>query len=531
MNSLKLCLSLVLTALLFLPGQVRAETQRSKRFAVLIGANQGDANMPSLRYAESDAQKVAQTLGTVGGFPRDQIVLMNGVNASDVRETLIKLNARLREWSDDAVLFVYYSGHADGDSLQLAGTHLDMQELRALLQGSSAATRVLVVDACRSGAVTRVKGGKPGPSFDVVFDEQPLPKGFAILSSSAATEDSQESDTLNASFFSHFFNAGLLGAADANSDGVVAVSEAFEFASRETKLATEYTKAGPQHPTFRVDWGGRQDLILTRPRTLEGNAGGLQFVDAGRYVVRSKHPLSGVSAPVAEVSSRSGGTMIALQPGTYQVVRRGTDYVLEGDYTVRSGAVERLSSQDMHRYSYAVGVRKGGPVATAHSLVATLGGSVDPLVSNVGWQTGAAYRQDRRRLSSELRLTYGQSTGDRGTFVIDSRRTQLSAAFIYPLDFSAVTVGLGAEIGVSTLSQSITSLDNGIFTLDPVADSRSFGAVGGPLLQLDVPFKARAFLRMELSAPFERFKAPSSPSTAGATHFAPKALLGLGIYL
>lgn len=517
-------------ALLLSSGQVRADAQHSKRFAVLIGANRGDANMPSLRYAESDAQKIAQTLGTLGGFPRDQIVVMNGVNASEVRETLIRLNARLREWSEDAVLFVYYSGHADGDSLQLAGTHLDMQELRALLAGSSAATRVLVVDACRSGAVTRVKGGKPGPSFDVIFDEQPLPKGFAILTSSAATEDSQESDTLNASFFSHFFNAGLLGAADANADGVVAVSEAFEFASRETNLATEYTKAGPQHPTFRVDWGGRQDLILTRPRTLAGNAGGLQFVDAGRYVVRSKNPVSGLSSPVAEVSARSGGTMIALQPGNYQVVRRGSDYVLEGDYTVRSGAVERLSSQDMHRYGYAVGVRKGGPVATAHSVVATAGGTRDSLVDAFGWQTGAAYRQDRRRFSTELRLTYGQTSSLGDYAKIDSHRTQLSAAFLYPWDFSSVTVAIGVEAGMSALFQS-ASADPYTIGAGALPASQSFGAFGGPLLQLDVPFKARAFLRLELSAPFERFKSPAASSFAGATHFAPKALLGLGIYL
>jgi Caspase domain len=507
------------------------------RYAVVIGSNFGDTSVPALRYAEDDAQKVAQTLRTLGGFPADQVIVMTGASASNVRDTIIRLNARLREASDDAVLFVYYSGHADGESLQLAGTHLDLHELGGLLQGSAAATRVLVLDACRSGSMTRVKGGVPGKSFDVVFDAQPLPKGLAILTSSAATEDSQESDSIKGSYFSHFFVSGLLGAADANADGSVGISEAFEFASHETSIATQYTKAGPQHPTFRVNWGGRQDLVLTRPRPTEGSQGGMQFVDAGRYVVKKKDRLSGVSSPVAEIAARSGGTLIALQPGEYEVVRRGPDYILEGDLTVKRGEVARLSSQDMHRYGYAIGVRKGGPVGIARSLVASGGVAKDNVVSDRGWQGVASYREDRRRFSTELRIGYGRTSNlNEGVLVLDSHRTRASALILRPWDLSFLTVALGLEVGAVMLSQDARptlNYDAPRLSQDQLPSTRTFGLVGGPLLQVDVPFRAQAYLRLEFSAPFEALKVSNQRERSEKTsfYFAPQALIGVGIYL
>ncbi len=88
-----------------------ASATPASRYAVVIGSNFGDASVPALRYAEDDAQKVAQTLRTLGGFPADQVVVLNGSSANEVRDTLIRLNARLRDVSDGAVLFVYYSGH------------------------------------------------------------------------------------------------------------------------------------------------------------------------------------------------------------------------------------------------------------------------------------------------------------------------------------------------------------------------------------------------------------------------------------
>jgi hypothetical protein len=106
------------------------------------------------------------------------------------------------------------------------------------------------------------------------------------MTSSAEGEDSQESDALSGSFFTHYFNSGLIGAADQNHDGLVTLAEAFSFASEQTYRATVATAAGPQHPTFRFDLGGRQDLVLARPRTPRKGLGLLQLNDELKKTLR-----------------------------------------------------------------------------------------------------------------------------------------------------------------------------------------------------------------------------------------------------
>ena len=66
------------------------------RFAVVVGANRGEADDRPLRYAEHDARRVAEALRTVGRFPADQIALVTAGTAAEVREVMQRTNARLR---------------------------------------------------------------------------------------------------------------------------------------------------------------------------------------------------------------------------------------------------------------------------------------------------------------------------------------------------------------------------------------------------------------------------------------------------
>jgi uncharacterized caspase-like protein len=70
--------------------------------------------------------------------------------------------------------------------------------------------RIAVLDACASGAFTRLKGGKPRKAF--LVDESASMRGHAFLTSSAATEAAQESDHIGASYFTHYLVSGLLPA-------------------------------------------------------------------------------------------------------------------------------------------------------------------------------------------------------------------------------------------------------------------------------------------------------------------------------
>src|SRR5258707_13812159 len=103
-----------------------------------------------------------------------------------------------------------------------------------MVRGSSATFRILVSDACRSGALTRVKGGQRAPPFPIGTGEQLSGEGVVFLTGSSANEDAQESDELRGSFFTHAFNSGLLGAADTAGGGRVTLEEACRCAPAAT---------------------------------------------------------------------------------------------------------------------------------------------------------------------------------------------------------------------------------------------------------------------------------------------------------
>ena len=56
------------------------------------------------------------------------------------------------------VLF-YYSGHADEKGLRLGNEIYAWKELRKRIDALNADVKIAVIDACGSGAITRLKGG------------------------------------------------------------------------------------------------------------------------------------------------------------------------------------------------------------------------------------------------------------------------------------------------------------------------------------------------------------------------------------
>src|SRR5207244_12113838 len=168
---------------------------------------------------------VAAMRQEVGGVRPENLGLLRGQDAGTVRRTLIAVNDRVRAAGRQAMLTVYYSGHADSGALHLGASSLELPELEQLVRGSAATFRLLILDACRSGALTRVKGGAPIPPFDIRLGEPVAGEGAVFLTSSSASEDSQESDEVKGRFFTHRLVSGLLGAADANGGGALRLEE------------------------------------------------------------------------------------------------------------------------------------------------------------------------------------------------------------------------------------------------------------------------------------------------------------------
>lgn len=286
-----------------------------RRFALVAGTNDGGGKRVRLRYAASDAATFANVITALGGVRPEDLILLKGPTRAEFLDALENLRKRIAAAETDAgrsELLVYYSGHSDESGLLLGEEKVRYSEFRARIDAAPATIRLAVVDACASGALTRLKGGRRLPAFAV--DQSSSLRGYAFLTSSSGNESAQESDRIRASFFTHYLVTGMRGAADLNLDGKVSLSEAYEFAFHETLSQTEGSQAGAQHPSYDMRLTGTGDLVLT---DLRGTSAGVVLDRAlqGRLFVRSA-----TGALVAELQKQPGRKVeLGLDPGLYDL--------------------------------------------------------------------------------------------------------------------------------------------------------------------------------------------------------------------
>ena len=322
MNLLRTLLTAAVAAGLSLP----AEGAPARRLVLAAGANNGGVDRELLRYAVTDAENFVGVLQEMGGLDPADVVLLRDPGLADFEQGLAELQRRVRaalRRGDRLEVLLYYSGHADEQGLLLAGDRLEYPLLRRALETAAADVHIAVLDACASGAITRVKGGRRRPSFlgrpSLLMDESFDMKGYAFLTSSSAAEAAQESDLLRASFFTHYLVSGLRGAADGDGDGRVILSEAYRFTFDETRARTTGTVGGVQHPAYEVEMSGTGGVVMTEVRR---NGAGLLLEEplAGRLYVRN------ASRVVAELSKPGGRAVsLGLEPGAYSLYLQGDD--------------------------------------------------------------------------------------------------------------------------------------------------------------------------------------------------------------
>ena len=126
----------LLLALLLWVWPAVASALPQETWVVAIGNNRGDASDLALLFAERDARELADVLRNQGNVASDRVRLLIDEDADTVRRTLGSVNSTLRgrqqEGGPATALIVFYSGHADAEALHLRGTHLALEELRAL---------------------------------------------------------------------------------------------------------------------------------------------------------------------------------------------------------------------------------------------------------------------------------------------------------------------------------------------------------------------------------------------------------------
>jgi hypothetical protein len=284
-----------------------------RRYAFIVGSNEGGGVRIPLRYAASDAQAFAQVMMNMGGLNSSDTTILLNPNYSEFSQGMKDMRDMMQTGTKERREFIlYYSGHSDETGLLLGSYRYSYEELRDDITNIPADVHIVILDSCSSGALTRSKGGVRKPAF--LLDASNVTEGHAFLTSSSADEAAQESDRIGASFFTHYLVSGLRGAADATGDGKVTLNEAYHYAFNETLASTEKTRYGAQHPTYDISLTGTGDIILTDLR--ETSAGLVVAQDInGRLFVRDYF-----GSLVVELNKPYDNQIdLGLEPGVYEV--------------------------------------------------------------------------------------------------------------------------------------------------------------------------------------------------------------------
>jgi hypothetical protein len=419
---------------------------------------------------------MARVLRDLGGVEEtDLVLLVDDPNAHDVRAALKSLEKRIREHRSDggdAALLLYYSGHANEAELELTETGFDLRVLRKWMRKSHANLRLAVLDACHSGAAVRDKGGVRTRKQPVAFniDDALGAEGYAILTSSARGEESQESDEIRGSFFTHHLVSGLRGAADNDRNGSVTLGEAYRYAYARTLEHTASKARVAQHPTVDIVFKGGSDVVLT---TLAGSTARVRLAAKGedaRWILYS--PRAG--QVLAELDERqTTDVSVAVPPGPIDVYRRSKDRVTHGTISAIAGNEVVLDTGILEEVSLSSYMRKGedtGVTLAALVGVQTFGAEdvrselVGPMpyfslaigLTDLGRITGLDLRFDLGVASMAQRVTL-EGANVRQTLT----QFQAGIALPYRFDIDKLAVSVGPRVAYVLLHRDLESVSDG----------------------------------------------------------------------
>lgn len=298
------------------------------RFAIVIGHNRSsNPENETLFYADDDAFRTYELLRTF--IPEEQIHLLAEPDADSLKlfpqladtavsPTLARLSHAVQQVAErvhtngsrSEVYFVY-SGHGNVERgrgyLELVDARIGPDELEREVVDRFGDARVhLLIDSCNSYYLlnSRGPGGKryrvSVPDTDAFFARHP--NVGVVLSTSAANEVYEWSE-LQSGVFSHELRSGLLGPADANTDGSITY--------RELELFVRTANRNIQNERFRPRVfvrppQGTDDATLVPIQQMRR----IVLPQPGRYVVQDDRGLR-----VADLNAAKSNVIIGLPGG------------------------------------------------------------------------------------------------------------------------------------------------------------------------------------------------------------------------
>lgn len=285
-----------------------------------VGVSEYACDFSELKQSKTDAEAVANAFRDVIQLngDRDHISYMSDLtlgNLPNRGSILLKLqNLASGAEENDRILF-YFSGHGtrltNSDDFYLvpmdvysgddAGALISMQKVYAIMEGSRAKQKIVILDACLSGPTLNGPKHRAAAFSDDFFAKQLQDtKGFVVLSSSTSNQKSYtKSDNPKLSLFTFYLLKGLWGDVNAiDSDKILTMSTLFDYVRTavERKAATYNNKL--QTPSLYSNATGtlvlgdfRRQLISGAPVDLpSGVFDGIILVETESESVRAFLP-------------------------------------------------------------------------------------------------------------------------------------------------------------------------------------------------------------------------------------------------
>ncbi len=179
------------------------------------------------------------------------------------------LNSVAQNADEGSLLLFHFSGHGiaeagqsyllprDAQAAALSDTSISMARVHQIMEESQARAKVIVLDACHSGASVGKSSPRMSPEFiERVFEQA---EGLAVLASCKQNQQSWEWPEEDHGVFTHFLLEALDGDADFDEKGFVTVQDVGRYVTDQVrKWSAENDK--PQTPTLEVKVAG--DIVL-----------------------------------------------------------------------------------------------------------------------------------------------------------------------------------------------------------------------------------------------------------------------------
>ncbi len=444
-------------------GPARADSPAGPRaYAIVVGSNPGGPGQQTLRFAERDAKTMAMVLGQLGRFPAANLVLLARPTPERLRGAIAAIATKIRNDARagrESVLLFYYSGHARANALNLGRREVSLDELRATLLSVPATLKIVILDACQSGAFSGVKGAKPAADFSVNSLSRLGAAGVAVMASSSSTELSQESTRLGASYFTHYLVVALRGAGDRNRDGKVSLDEAYQYAYHRTLAATARTAVGKQHVTLETDLKGKGEISLTYPARADAHFELSAFMRGEVLVQKRGGPV------MVELHKVPGKKLrVALPAGRYTALVRAGGKVRECQFALRVGSALTLDPSGCPEVTRRADLSKGGGWVPRERWVLEVGLSAAPRIDDRYLQrlSDFGYEEDEPLLGARPRLSVSLVRTLSPRFQVVGRVAGLSAGSYLRGGDTTTNYFNWTAYGASVLARAYTSSPTGL---------------------------------------------------------------------